>query len=86
MEAWLLADISAIKAVAQERGGWIVQPVQGQPEQIGNPKEMLRRLLTQARLRYTSEICREIAHRADVETLRNRCPSFRSFETKVTDC
>lgn len=86
MEAWLLADVNAINDVARERRGRTVPPIQQDIEQIGNPKEMLMRLLLQAKLPYDPEVCREIAHRADVETLKSRCPSFRSFETKVTDC
>lgn len=86
MEAWLLADENAINCVARQRGGRPVPPVQGQVEEIRNPKETLRRLLSEAELPYDAEVCREIAHRADIEVLRYRCPSFRSFENKVIDC
>jgi hypothetical protein len=86
MEAWLLADVNAINSVARDRGGRTVSPVQGEIEEIGNPKERLTQLLSEARLPYDAEVCREIAQRADIETLRRRCPSFRSFERKVLDC
>lgn len=86
MEAWLLADVDAINSVARDRGGQTVPFVRGEIEEIGNPKERLTQLLSKAGLPYNAEVCREIAHRADIETLRHRCPSFRSFEQKVLDC
>lgn len=86
MDTWLLADVNAINSLARERGGRDVPPVQGLLEQIGNPKQRLRCLLSRARLPYDPEVCREIACRADIEAVRYRCPSFRRFEKKVMDC
>jgi hypothetical protein len=86
METWLLADVSAINSVAAARGGKEVALVQGTLEDIVDPKDRLRRLLSQAGLPYTDQVCREIAAKTSIETLRNRCPSFRIFEQKVIDC
>jgi hypothetical protein len=86
METWLLADEAAINFVARSRSGREVPPVQGTVEDIVDPKERLRRLLSQARLPYDPQVCREIASQASIETLRYRCPSFRFFEEKVLDC
>ena len=86
MEAWLLADCRAINAVARERGGRDVPQVQDQLEQIVNPKERLKWVLSDARLLYDGKVCGEIASQTDIKALRYRCPSFCVFEKKVTDC
>lgn len=86
MDTWLLADVSAINSVAQERGGRNMPPVQGQLEDTGDPKKKLRGVLSQAGLPYTPKVCAETARCANLEELRYRCPSFRSFERKVLDC
>ena len=86
MEAWLLADENAINSVARDRGGRNVSRVQGEIEKIGNPKQMFLGLLSRAGLPYTPEVCRQIAGRCDLSLLKQRCPSFRSFEQKVIDC
>ncbi len=86
METWLLADVEAINSVALSRGGRRVTPIQETLEDIVDPKERLIRLLSAAGLPYDFGVCREIARQANVETLRYRCPSFRSFKQKVIDC
>jgi hypothetical protein len=86
MDTWLLADVHAINSLARELGGRDVAQVQGELEEIGNPKQRLRRLLTQARLPYDPEVCREIARRADLGAWRYRGPSFRRFEEEAKDC
>lgn len=86
METWLLADEEAVNAVALSRGGRHVASVQGTLEEIVNPKERFMRLLSQARLPYDQQVCREIAQRTKLDTLRYRCPAFLSFERKVIDC
>jgi hypothetical protein len=73
-------------SVARTRGGREVPPVQRTLEEIGDPKESFRRLLSAADLPYDAQVCREIAEQASIETLRYRCPSFRAFEQKVLDC
>jgi hypothetical protein len=82
----LLADAAAVNAVARERGGRDVPELQGELEDIADPKERFVRLLSQARLLFTPAVCREVACQADIEKLRYRCPSFRSIERKVIDC
>lgn len=86
METWLLADENAINSVALPRGGRTAARVQGTLEEIADPKERFILLLSEARLPYDPEVCREIASRVDIETLGYRCPSFRSFQQKVIDC
>ena len=86
METWLLADEEAINAVASSRSGRSVRRVQEELEHIVDPKDRLRRLLKQAKLDYTPEVCREIARRARIDRLQYRCPSFLSFEKKVIGC
>lgn len=86
METWLLADVDAINIVGLSRGGRPVAAVQETVENIVDPKERLKRLLSEAGLPYDPQVCREIAQQARIETLRYRCPSFGSFEEKVRDC
>lgn len=86
METWLLADVGAINSVALSRGGRGVPAVQETLEDIEDPKQRLTRLLSLAGLPYDPQVCREIARQANIETLKYRCPSFRSFQEKVMDC
>lgn len=86
METWLLADVRAVNLVASSRGGSRVPDIQETLEEIVDPKERFTRLLSAAGLPYDAQVCREIARHLELETLRNRCPSFRSFEQKVMDC
>jgi len=86
METWLLADEAAVNSVALSRGGRPVPPIQEMPEEIVDSKERFRRWLSEAKLPYDSQVCREIARQVKLDTLRYRCPSFRSFEQKVVDC
>lgn len=79
-ETWLLADSDAVSSVARQRGGRGVDPVPGVLEDIADAKGAFRRLLSEGRLRYTPQVCGEIAAEADLVTLRSRCPSFRRFE------
>lgn len=85
MEAWLLADTAAINAVAIARGGRPVAPVAGDLENLPSAKERFVEILSQARLQHTAEVCREIAQNINLDTLRSRCSSFRTFEQKVRD-
>jgi hypothetical protein len=86
LEAWLLADVAAVNAVAERRGGRAVAEVQGALEQIEYPKERLTQLLSEARLEYTEQVCAEIARSLRLDTLSYRCPSFRTFKQQVVDC
>lgn len=87
METWLLADEEAVSSVALSKGGRRVARIQEALEDdIVDPKERFRRWLSEARLNYDPQVCREIARQVGLETIRYRCPSFRSFEQKVLDC
>lgn len=86
METWLLADTAALNYVAVSRRGRQVPAVQGALEDIVDPKTRLKRLLSVAGLPYDPEVCRQIAKQAALGALRNRCPSFSTFEQKIIDC
>ena len=86
LEAWLLADADAISAVAEQRGGRGVSQLEGQLEEIADPKEKLTGILSEAKLPYDPTVCAEIAGITDLDRLRYRCPAFRIFERKVIDC
>ncbi len=81
LEAWLLADESAISSVTQKQ----VARIQN-PENVTDPKERLKRLLSEARISYTDEIARRIAANTKVDTVESRCPSFKKFQEAVVDC
>jgi hypothetical protein len=83
METWLLSDGQAISQVALARGGRRVEQVQGTLEDVVDPKAKLVKVLSKAGLTYTSVVCEEIARETRLAILRYRCPSFRSFESKV---
>ena len=78
-ETWLLADAAAISRVA----GRAAQTVRGPLENRPHAKEDFQDVLTSVGLRYTPEICRQIALEVDLPTLRAACPSFVLFEHKV---
>jgi Mor family transcriptional regulator len=86
VETWLLADSSAVNTVARSRRGRQISEVQGDLEEIEDPKGWFRGLLREAQLPYDPAVCQEVAAEIHLEKLRYRCPSFRSFETKVLDC
>jgi hypothetical protein len=86
METWLLADAEAISTVALARGGRQIEEVQGTLEDIHDPKERLRSLLSRAGLDYTDQVCAEIASHLRIDHLEYRCPSFRTFRQSVIDC
>ena len=86
LETWLLADVAAVNAVADKRGGREVAEVQATLEEIVYPKERLRQLLSDARLEYTEQVCAEIARSLRLDTLSYRCPSFRTFERQAVNC
>ena len=84
-ETWLLADPNAINKVAASRGGKPVSPVPDSLEDLQDPKEKIRSVLSRSGLNYTPQVCREIAKETDLARLRIRCPSFIAFEQKVID-
>ena len=86
METWLLSDAQAITTVALSRGGRQVQEFQGSLEDIEDPKQTLRSVLSSARLEYTATLCAEITSHIRIDHLEYRCPSFRAFRQNVLDC
>lgn len=86
IETWLPADVEAVKAVAEKRGGQAVAEVQGALEDIEYPKDKPKQLLSEAKLEYTERVCAEIARSLRLDTLSYRCPSFRAFKQQVVDC
>jgi hypothetical protein len=85
MDAWLLADVNAINAACKTRGGKHVTKTLGNPENLLRPKESFRSLLSDHKVPYTVELCREIAERVDLQALSQACPRFRVF-TDLVDC
>ena len=85
MEAWLLADVNALSNVSQRRGGKRVTRSLDTPESLLDPKESLRRLLTDYKLSYTSALAREIAEESDPVVLARICPRFSVF-SELVDC
>ncbi len=78
LEAWLLGDEDAIFSVTGRR-----QPRIRDPERLADPKERLRRILSDARIAYTAEVARKIAAATRADVLATRCPSFRKFQEAV---
>lgn len=85
MDAWLLADVNAIAAVVQGRGGKRVTRSHDDPEGLLDPKVWFRKLLTDHNAAYTAELCREIAQKTDLQVLSERCRRFRVF-AELVDC
>lgn len=82
-ETWLLADEEAISTVALRRNGRRVGPINGELESIEDPKDRLRRALSEAKIEYLPVVGGEIAEIASIEFLKYRLPSFRRFVPKV---
>jgi hypothetical protein len=85
MDAWLLADVKAINLACQARGGKRVTKTLNNPEGLLRPKESFRKLLSDHKVPYTAEVCREIAETVDLTTLSLVCPRFRVF-AELVDC
>lgn len=85
MEAWLLADVDALNKVSQQRGGKRVTRSLDTPENRHNPKELLRKLLTEHKLEYTVALAREIAEESNPVVLAQICPRFNVF-SELVDC
>ena len=85
MDAWLLADPTAISEVVQGKGGKAVRKSHDDPEGLLRPKEWFRKLLTDHKASYTAELCREIAQKTDLQVLSERCRRFPAF-AELIDC
>jgi hypothetical protein len=86
MEAWLLADVSAIsKTMERRRPGRGITKSHDAPEGLLDPKPTFRRLLAENELDYTPAVGAEIAQQIDFQLLSDKCPRFRLFADLV-DC
>jgi hypothetical protein len=84
LETWLLADENAINQVSHRRGkNGHVGPVEFQFETDNGAKIRFLEQLTNAELRATPQVYKEIADVADIARIAARCPSFRRFTTRV---
>ena len=83
LDSWLLADENAINAVSLSRRGKRIARVNEVIEDIAWPKEHLQRLLSEAKLNYTSVVLGEIAAEISLKQLEYRVPSFVSFKRSV---
>jgi len=82
IETWLLSDEQAISKVVERN----VPRVNETLEDIQQPKEKLKELLSKAKANYTAETLRRIAEESDIERIAYRCPGFRRFTQSVVDC
>ncbi len=85
MDAWLLADVNALNAASERRRGRRITRSLDSPEDLHDPKDGLRKLLTDHKVTCTPELCREIAQEIDLEVLSRKCPRFSIFADLV-DC
>lgn len=81
LEAWLIADETAISSVT----GKSQKPI-STPESLNDPKRQLQMLLSDAQITYTAEQAKGIAAAARTDILAARCPSFKRFQEAVIDC
>jgi len=75
LETWLLADGQALSQVVGRSVPDLAEPL----EDIANPKERLQKILSDAKVPYTSEVARRIAAATRLEHLAYRCPNFQAF-------
>ena len=86
LEAWLLSDARALRAVLSTRSRQARVSAQRRPEHIGNPKAALCRLFQQnGRGLYNGTVhaIKIVKAMPDLNHLR-RCPSFVRFAEKLT--
>ncbi len=83
LDSWLLADEDALNAVSQSRRGRRIARVNETIEDIDHPKERLQRVLTDAKLNYTSTVLGAIAAQINLDRLEYRVPSFGPFKRSV---
>ena len=83
LDSWLLADENALNTVSQSRRGRMIARVNESVEDITHPKERLQRLLSDAKINYTSAVLGEIAAKISLEHLEYRVPSFTPFKKSI---
>jgi hypothetical protein len=87
VETWLLADEQAVSKVAVSRGRTRpVKSINKQLEEIIDPKTPLRAMLSQAGLPDDEKVYEEIASKADLDKIAERCPRFAEFRKHVHAC
>jgi len=85
VEAWLLADADALSRVVVNRRGKRLERTHDRLEDLLDPKSMMRGLLSDNRVAYTSAVGAEIAREINFRVLSERCPRFRLF-AQLVDC
>ncbi|MGH7796525.1 MAG: DUF4276 family protein [Candidatus Binatia bacterium] len=78
MEAWLLADETALVTVTGRPQQRVLSP-----ETIYDPKVRLKNILSNSRITYTAERARQIAGASNIDVLSERCPNFQKFREAV---
>lgn len=87
VEAWLLADESAVNKVAQERRkAGAARPVADPLEGATDAKARFRRMLSQARLPADPAVYAQVAAAADIDRIKQRRPYFHRFIECVHGC
>lgn len=82
LETWLLADEDAVSRVT----GKTISRVNEDLQSIIQPKEKLKKILSDGRVAYTAEVAKEIARESDLTKIEYRCLSFKKFRQDVIDC
>ena len=82
LETWLLADEDAVSRVT----GKTISRVNEDLQSIIQPKEKLKKILSDGRVAYTAEVAREIAKESDLLKIEYCCPGFKKFRQDVIDC
>ena len=82
LETWLLTDEDAISRVT----GKTISRVNEDLQSIIQPKEKLKKILSDGGVAYTAEVAKEIARESDLTKIEYRCPRFKKFCQDVTDC
>lgn len=85
MDAWLLADVNAIDSACRARGGRRVTTSPRNLEDMLRPKEAFLNLLSDHKVSYTRQLCKEIAQALDLNVLSQKCPRFQGF-AELVDC
>ncbi len=83
LEAWLLADDTAIEKVIPPK----LKLRFSNPEAPCEPKKIMRELFNKAGLDYQTgtKYAPEIAKHSDIKVIARKCPSFRKFQKLVRD-
>lgn len=87
LETWLRADENAINQVSRARGkNKSLGLARIQFETYRDAKELFQKRLSEASLRDTPQVYREVARFADIQRIVARCPLFQQFINKVHAC